>query len=242
ECGYLAQQWTGEKVSLLWDNHYTRGHSLTWHGDVLAEYDDAGRMTAQSITRKGHRPAVMRFRWDSLDRLTGLVNWRGEQWEYRYDALGRRTEKSCEQKGIRITWLWDGDTPAEEREYRHGELWRVRQSVYNGFELLAQHEQWREGEAGETWRRETRYAVSSPTGEAVALFSGNGECVWRKPERSLWGVKLWETGENPRDPGLLFAGQMVDSESGLAYNRFRYYSAETACYLTSDPIGLAGGG
>ncbi|ENZ4449486.1 RHS repeat-associated core domain-containing protein, partial [Escherichia albertii] len=78
-------------------------------------------------------------------------------------------------------------------------------------------------------------------GEAVALFSGNGECVWRKPERSLWGVKLWETGENPRDPGLLFAGQMVDSESGLAYNRFRYYSAETACYLTSDPIGLAGG-
>ncbi|ENR1369131.1 PAAR/RHS domain-containing protein [Escherichia albertii] len=241
ECGYLAQQWTGEKVSLLWDNHYTRGHRLTWHGDVLAEYDDAGRMTAQSITRKGHRPAVMRFRWDSQDRLTGLVNWRGEQWEYRYDALGRRTEKSCEQKGIRITWLWDGDTPAEEREYRHGELWRVRQSVYNGFELLAQHEQWREGEAGETWRRETRYAVSSPAGEPVALFSGNGECVWRKPERSLWGVKLWETGENPRDPGLLFAGQMVDSESGLAYNRFRYYSAETACYLTSDPIGLAGG-
>ncbi|ENB4894076.1 type IV secretion protein Rhs, partial [Escherichia albertii] len=93
ECGYLAQQWTGEKVSLLWDNHYTRGHRLTWHGDVLAEYDDAGRMTAQSITRKGHRPAVMRFRWDSQDRLTGLVNWRGEQWEYRYDALGRRTEK-----------------------------------------------------------------------------------------------------------------------------------------------------
>ncbi|PSY41696.1 hypothetical protein C7B09_12330 [Escherichia albertii] len=142
---------------------------------------------------------------------------------------------------MRITWLWDGDTPAEEREYRHGELWRVRQSVYNGFELLAQHEQWREGETGETWRRETRYAVSSPTGEAVALFSGNGECVWRKPERSLWGVKLWETGENPRDPGLLFAGQMVDRESGLAYNRFRYYSTETACYLTSDPLGLEGG-
>ncbi|EOT8214739.1 RHS repeat-associated core domain-containing protein [Escherichia albertii] len=75
----------------------------------------------------------------------------------------------------------------------------------------------------------------------MVLFSGNGECVWRKPERSLWGVKLWETGENPRDPGLLFAGQMVDRESGLAYNRFRYYSTETACYLTSDPIGLAGG-
>lgn len=242
ECGYLKAQWTGEKVALLWDNQYAQGHRVMRHGDVLAEYDAAGRMTSRTVSREGYRPAVMRFRWDSQDRLTGLCNWRGEQWEYRYDAQGRRTEKRCEQKGIRITYLWDGDTPAEEREYRNGILCRVRRSYYNGFELLAQEERWREGEEGESWREETRYAVSSPAGEPQALYSAEGECVWRKGDRTLWGVALWPEGrDNRREPGLLYAGQQVDSESGLAYNRYRYYSAETGCYLTADPIGLRGG-
>ncbi|TNP59368.1 hypothetical protein FIB30_23575, partial [Escherichia coli] len=41
------------------------------------------------------------------------------------------------------------------------------------------------------------------------------------------------------DPGLLYAGQWQDAESGLCYNRFRYYEPETGMYLVSDPLGLA---
>ena len=44
-----------------------------------------------------------------------------------------------------------------------------------------------------------------------------------------------------RDPGLLYAGQWRDAESGLCYNRFRYYEPESGMYLVSDPLGLAGG-
>jgi len=40
---------------------------------------------------------------------------------------------------------------------------------------------------------------------------------------------------------LSFAGQYADEESGLHYNRFRYYDTETGQYLTPDPIGLLGG-
>ncbi|MDU8925673.1 RHS repeat-associated core domain-containing protein, partial [Pasteurellaceae bacterium LIM206] len=38
-----------------------------------------------------------------------------------------------------------------------------------------------------------------------------------------------------------FVGQYYDEESGLHYNRFRYYSPETGQYISSDLIGLLGG-
>lgn len=36
-------------------------------------------------------------------------------------------------------------------------------------------------------------------------------------------------------------GHYEDAETGLFYNRFRYYDHDTARYLTQDPIGLLGG-
>ena len=38
-----------------------------------------------------------------------------------------------------------------------------------------------------------------------------------------------------------YQGQYFDFETGLCYNRFRYYSPETGLYISQDPIGLAGG-
>ncbi|MDU8925692.1 RHS repeat-associated core domain-containing protein, partial [Pasteurellaceae bacterium LIM206] len=47
--------------------------------------------------------------------------------------------------------------------------------------------------------------------------------------------------ENPLSCNHRFVGQYYDEESGLHYNRFRYYSPETGQYISSDPIGLLGG-
>ncbi|WP_415668749.1 AHH domain-containing protein, partial [Xenorhabdus nematophila] len=84
--------------------------------------------------------------------------------------------------------------------------------------------------------------VCAPTGEPLALFDPQGHRVWRQPQQSLYGMQLKAAGENAElNPEMQFAGQWLDAESGLVYNRFRYFSPEASVYLTPDPLGLLGG-
>jgi len=43
------------------------------------------------------------------------------------------------------------------------------------------------------------------------------------------------------DQPIRFQGQYHDEESGLYYNRYRYYAPELGRYVSQDPIGLLGG-
>jgi len=70
-----------------------------------------------------------------------------------------------------------------------------------------------------------------------------GELVWRADYRA-WGNTLRvETAEQaePVHQPLRFQGQYYDAETGLHYNRFRYYDPDAGRFVSQDPIGLAGG-
>ncbi|MGB7991809.1 MAG: RHS repeat-associated core domain-containing protein, partial [Candidatus Methylophosphatis roskildensis] len=45
----------------------------------------------------------------------------------------------------------------------------------------------------------------------------------------------------PVELNLRFQGQYYDDETGLHYNRFRYYDPDVGRFVSQDPIGLAGG-
>ncbi|EJF7756459.1 RHS repeat protein [Escherichia coli] len=254
-CGYLKAQSAGRHRISEETDQYAGGHRLKQAGNTQYDYDAAGRMVSRTKHRDGYRPETERFRWDSRDQLTGYCSAQGELWEYRHDASGRRTEKRCDRKKIRFTYLWDGDSIAEIREYRDDKLYSVRHLVFNGFELISQQfsrERQAHPSVAPLWVTRTNHAVSDLTGRPLMLFNSEGKTVWRPGQTSLWGLALSlpaDTGyPDPRGeldpeaaPGLLYAGQWQDTESGLCYNRFRYYEPETGMYLVSDPLGLLGG-
>jgi RHS repeat-associated protein len=70
------------------------------------------------------------------------------------------------------------------------------------------------------------------------MTDGEGKLVWSAHYRA-WGEAgiLTEKVRNP----LRFQGQYYDHETGLHYNRHRYYDPESGRYISKDPIGLAGG-
>ncbi|WP_279950501.1 RHS repeat-associated core domain-containing protein [Escherichia coli] len=254
-CGYLKAQSAGRHRISEETDQYAGGHRLKQAGNTQYDYDAAGRMVSRTRHRDGYRPETERFRWDSRDQLTGYCSAQGELWEYRHDASGRRTEKRCDRKKIRFTYLWDGDSIAEIREYRDDKLYSVRHLVFNGFELISQQfsrVRQPHPSVAPLWVTRTNHAVSDPTGRPLMLFNSEGKTVWRPGQTSLWGLALSLPADtdypDPRgeldpeaDPGLLYAGQWQDAESGLCYNRFRYYEPESGMYLVSDPLGLLGG-
>ncbi len=70
------------------------------------------------------------------------------------------------------------------------------------------------------------------------MIDEDGYIIW-KGEFDDWGKLVWEKGETTCRLRLL--GQIADLETGLYYNRFRYYLPEIGQFISPDPIGMAGG-
>ena len=77
-------------------------------------------------------------------------------------------------------------------------------------------------------------------GTPLALLNQQGEADWQA-EFDPWGNQV--DGRNPKKlyQPIRMQGQHYDEETGLHYNRHRYYDPMLGRYITQDPIGLAGG-
>ena len=81
--------------------------------------------------------------------------------------------------------------------------------------------------------------VADHLGTPAALYDGAGRKVWEN-RMDIYGRPLWTDGL-ALDMCFRYPGQYEDNETGLSYNRFRYYDAGEGVYISRDPIGLAGG-
>ena len=86
-----------------------------------------------------------------------------------------------------------------------------------------------------------RFTTTSMTnwGTPQELVTTQGEIVWSAVYKSYGNLAIdYQTVSQPQR----LPGQYFDEESGLHYNRHRYYDPHCARYISQDPIGLAGGG
>ena len=75
-------------------------------------------------------------------------------------------------------------------------------------------------------------------GTPYEAYDENGQKVW-SAEYDIYGNIHTLEGEKGFIP-FRYQGQYEDVETGLYYNRFRYYSPESGTYISQAPIGLAG--
>ena len=68
-----------------------------------------------------------------------------------------------------------------------------------------------------------------------------GNIRWAAQYTAFGQTSIISSGDSAINSNLRLPGQYADSESGLYYNWQRYYDANTGRYISSDPIGLAGG-
>ncbi len=229
------------------------GTRLRRAGRIHYAYDDQGRVVRKSQKLLSGGSRKWAYRWDALDRLVSVTTPDGEIWRYLYDPLGRRVAKQLiDDDGAVLSstvFSWDGNGLAEQVHHGSpdgspdGSLDGSRQVTTWEFSPalvprpLAQVDTREPAEASQD-EIDKRFnaIVTDLIGAPTELADTDGRVTWRR-RATLWGAGD-SSPVDGTDCRLRFPGQYNDPESGLDYNRHRYYDSSTGRYLSPDPLGL----
>ncbi|HGH3690913.1 TPA: RHS repeat domain-containing protein, partial [Acinetobacter baumannii] len=97
------------------------------------------------------------------------------------------------------------------------------------------------------WRQIFIIHLRDHLGTPQEMTDHTGAIIW-KAEYKAWGeckaekakLNFFENSEIISN-NIRFQGQYFDEETGLHYNRYRYYSPYIGPFISKDPIGLLGG-
>ena len=222
-------------------------------GDPQLGYDGAHRLVQLKRTKVNGEHWQAEYAYDPLSRRIR------KQVQYT-DAHGQQ------HPAITTCYGWDGDQQsAEAMQDPEGE-WHIRTTLYEpgSFVPLLRMDQSQPSqepavlelkrqlaEAGEPLpdalrevlaedASDCRYASyhTDHLGTPLALTDELGKPLWEASPDD-WAAVTGQQGST--DQPLRFQGQYEDEESGLYYNRHRYYDPKLGRYVNQDPIGLMGG-
>lgn len=185
-------------------------------GAAQLEYDKAGR-----LVRRVHEDQVTTYHWHQLGHLDAVELPDGRRINYHYDAFGRRTRKCDGDKETRFFWQCNQLMAVERNE-------SLTEYVFDAFRPLLVFED------GTPF-----HVIHGLCDEPLELIDDQGDTAWWGT-LDEWGRLVSQSGHE-HAPMLRYSGQYFDEETGLSYNRFRYYHAEDGQFLSPDPLGFAAG-
>lgn len=230
--------------------HYGPGNRLVRRGEVEYIWDDQGQL----IEKRLGPQHSFRYRWTEDGKLASVVRPGGQIVDFRYDPFGRRTQKRihasagggrllCRGPLIEeIRFVWDGDELVHEIHTRAGQsgastdpIVEVRTYGFEdgGFVPLFQRVSASDERAG------LFHCLPDPIGAPEQLVDGRGRVVCLL-DRTAWGAAVVRPGAATSAPQR-FQGQYADDETGLHYNRYRYYDPVIGLYISPDPLGIEAG-
>ncbi len=185
-------------------------------------YDPEGNLVRLEEPNGG----VWHYAWNGAGHLVEVARPDGRPVTFTYDALGRRLTKTFDGESTR--WVWDGDVVLHEVDDERGAqcaiTWVFDEDRFAPAARL-------DGDG-------VHSVVTDHLSTPVSLLGEDGAPGWQA-NIDAWGA-MQTTGERGLCPWR-FPGQYEDEQTGLYYNRFRYYDPRTGDYLSRDPIGLIGG-
>ena len=136
----------------------------------------------------------------------------------------------------RVTkWVWDGDKPLHEwSELEVGPGAGAAQDLAT---WLFEDDSF--APAAKLTAQGAYSVVCDHLGTPLTMYDGQGRATWEMSLDSYGGVR--QGRGKAQDCPFRYQGQYEDTETGLYYNRFRYYDPETGQYISQDPIRLDGG-
>ena len=199
-----------------------KGNRLLMQGDKHFEYDARGNLTRETRGKNGK--LEKRFYYDLENQLIKVeTNTKQETVTYRYDPLGRRIDKTDAFGTTQYRWA-DNHLTQETRNNLK------KTYVYEPHSFrpvaLVQDEQ-------------IYHYHLDHLGTPRELTNEQGKIVWRVKYKTYGNTALKDVEEIENN--LRFQGQYYDEETGLHYNRHRYYNPDTGQFINQDPIGLLGG-
>ena len=225
--------------------------------DKRYDYDAHGNLT-EKLTGRHTR---MRLEWNAAHQLVKSVVTRNAQdatptvqtVKYAYDPFGRRIAKRDAFGTTRF--VWDGNRLLCEAR---GQWARTYVYEPGSFVPLARVETVATQSASPASASTMHHIHTDHLGTPNEVTDQQGDVTWAvaykawgnvlavidiAPERDYSPIVDADAAHSAAGQAqpIRFQGQYHDSETGLFYNRFRYYDADCGRFVSIDPIGLAGG-